>query len=276
MATPTFVAAGTVGQNAGTGNPTAPGIPAGTAAGHLLLCFVVSADNVVSTVAGFTNEATLTGNNGVNQRFGVFYKWAVGGDTAPAVTHAAGNSTSAVIIGVSGAGPGSGSPFAVLGTPSLNASSATVTATGITPSGTTDLVFFFGLSTQVGTGNPERVSPATGTNPTFTERVDSNNPNGSNECDFAVDTGPAGTGAATGTRTSTLSLNATPNMGVMFTVKDVTAAAAARAVTFGPRRTQARRIGPQSFVEQRTYSPPPVVVAAGQNNQSLPFFGVGS
>src|SRR5881397_3076021 len=130
MATPTVVAVGTVGQNTGTGNPTAPGIPAGTALGHVMLAFVVSSDNIVSTVAGFTNKSALTGNNGTIQRFSVFWKWAVGGDTAPAVTHAAGDACSAVIISVSGLGITSGDPFAILGTPSLNASSTTVTATG--------------------------------------------------------------------------------------------------------------------------------------------------
>jgi hypothetical protein len=227
MATPTFVAAGTVGSNAsGTGNPTAPGIPAGTVAGHLLLCFVQSADNVTATVAGFTNEATLSGTNGALQRFSVFYKWAVGGDTAPAVTHAAGNTCTAVIIGVAGAGPGSGSPFAVLGTPSLNASSLTVTATGITPAGTTDLVFWYGVSSLAGTSSSNNFGVVGGSNPTFTERVDNQGVTGTNEVDFAVDTGPSNTGAATGTRTSTLTTIQTPNMGVMFTVKDVTAAAA--------------------------------------------------
>jgi hypothetical protein len=233
MATPTFVAAGTVGQNTGSGNPTAPGIPAGTAATHLLLCFVVSADNVASTVAGFTNEPTLTGNNGTLQRFGVFYKWAVGGDTAPAVTHAAGNSASAVIIGVAGAAPGSGSPFAVLGTPSLNASSTTCTATGITPAGTTDFVVWFGVCGQSGTGAQNAYGVVGGTNPTFTERVDNPNFQGTNEVDFAVDTGPSTTGAATGTRTSTMVSTAMVNMGVMFTVNDVGPAAAVAPV-LGP------------------------------------------
>jgi hypothetical protein len=169
---------------------------------------VVSADNVTSTVAGFTNEPTLTGNNGVNQRFGVFYKWAVGGDTAPAVTHAAGGGCSAVIIGVAGAGPGSGSPFAVLGTPSLNASSLTVTATGITPAGTTTSWSSSACAARRAPSTSNTFAPASGTNPTFTSGSTATRTNGTNEIDFAVDTGPSGTGAATGTRTSTLSFRA--------------------------------------------------------------------
>lgn len=226
MATPTFVAAGTVGQNAsGSGNPTAPGIPAGTVATHLLLCFVVSADNVVSTVAGFTNDSALSGNNTVNQRFAVFYKWAVGGDTAPAVTHTGGNSCSAGIIGIAGAATGSGSPFTVRGTPSLNASSTTCTATGITPVGTTDFVVFFGSSGGASTATQNTYTVGTGTNPTFTERIDNQNGLGTAEADFFVDTGPAGTGAATGNRTTTLEVGAAVNMGVLFTVNDIGPAA---------------------------------------------------
>lgn len=220
MATPTFRAIGTIQQSA-SGNPTAPGIPAGTVATDLLSCFVLSADNVVSSVAGFTNEPRLTGNNGTGQRFAVFYKWAVGGDTAPAVTHAAGNSCTAFIIGVAGAAPGSGNPYTVVGTPSLNASSLTCTATGITPVGTTDLVFWLGVCGQAGTGTQNSYGVVGGTNPTFTERADSPNFQGIDEVDCAVDTGAAGTGAATGTRTSTMVGGMMANMGVMFTVNDI-------------------------------------------------------
>jgi hypothetical protein len=236
MATPTFVASGTVGQNTGSGNPTAPGIPAGTLATHLLLCFVVSADNVTSTVAGFTNEPTLSGNNGVNQRYAVFYKWAVGGDTAPAVTHASGNGCSAFIIGVAGAAPGSGSPFAVVGTPSLNASSLTCTASTITPAGTNDFVVFFGECGATGTSTSNTFAAASGTNPTFTLRVTNQNFQGTNEIDFSVHTGPSSTGAATGSRTSTMTGGAMTNMGVMFTVNDVGPAAVTAALPFIPHR----------------------------------------
>jgi hypothetical protein len=78
-----------------------------------------------------------------------------------------------------------------------------------------------------GTGIQYSWTPVGGTNPTFTERIDNQGFNGSNEADMAVDTGPFTSVAATGARTSTLSPSGAVNTGVMFTITDVGGAAAA-------------------------------------------------
>jgi hypothetical protein len=234
VATPTVRAVGTIGQNAGSGNPTAPGVPAGTTTDDVLVGVGVSADNVQMGFGGF--HEWLGVNNGSLQRLTVAGRRAGASETAPRVTHTGGSSASCVLIAI--AGVPSTIPIelvpAVIGAPSLNASSTTVTASGITPAGTSDLIFWVGLATAVGTLTSNAYSTVGGTNPTFTERVENNNFAGTNEVDFAIDTGPSTTGAATGTRTSTLSAAAMVNMAVMFSINDVGAPVG------GAKYTQAR------------------------------------
>jgi hypothetical protein len=174
-----------------------------------------------------------------------------------------------------------GDPFVATGASQANAAISTANSTIAIPSmtpGNGDLVLLIGGAFNADTSTPLTFSGYTGS-PTPTERIDSTVavPGVQEVSEFVATFTSDGT--ATGARTATtnnVAATSTLSVGMAYALRGASAATA-RAVTFGPRRTQARRIGPQSFVEQRTYSPPPVVVVPGQqNNQSLPFFGVGS
>lgn len=200
-----------------------PGVPAGTTTNDIMVCFTGGADNIVCTYpAGWTKF--IEQNNGTTQRMTVAWKLAGAAESAPTVTHTAGNSCVSRIISFIGAN--TTTPIGTLGTPSANASSLTVTASTITPSAATELCVWVGLSTAVGTSSPNNYGVVGGTNPAFTERIDNPNGLGSNECDLGVDTGPFTSAAATGSRTSTLTVAATVNTGVMFTLTDVGGGAA--------------------------------------------------
>jgi hypothetical protein len=241
VAQPTVRAVGTVSSVA-SGNMT-PGVPTGTTTNDIMVCFTVAADNVVVTYpVGWTKF--IEQNNGTTQRMTAAWKLAGAAETAPTVTHAAGGGAQSRIISFIGAN--TTAPIGTLGTPSVNASSTTVTASTITPSAATELCVWFGVSTQTGTSNQNAFAPVGGTNPTFTERIDNAGSAGANEADMAVDTGPFTSVAATGARTSTLSLNATVNIGVMFTLTDVGGAAPTRAPR--ARRVAAQPQPPRSAV----------------------------
>lgn len=243
MATPTFVAAGTVGTAAsGSGPPTPPGIYAGIAQDDLMIGVQAAGDNVQTAFPGgwtpFVEE-----NNGALQHLLLTWKWAGSSESAPVVQHPGGSSVSAVIFGLRGVAK-SDNPIVVLGAVTKNASSTTVTAAGITPLAATALVVWVGLATASGTSSANAYSTVGGTNPTFTERVESNNGLGTNEVDLAIDTGPSTTGAATGARTSTLSLLAMVNMAVMFTVNDVAVTTADSALRMGQSRKKLKGARP--------------------------------
>jgi hypothetical protein len=103
-----FRAAGTY-ASAASGNPLAPGsvppgLPAGWQPDDIHIAIIASKDNVASTMpAGWTllNE----GNSGTSHRSTLFWRRAQAGDVAPTITHTAGNSISAQIIGFSGVDP---------------------------------------------------------------------------------------------------------------------------------------------------------------------------
>jgi hypothetical protein len=224
MAQPTVRAVGTVSSVA-SGNMT-PGVPTGTTTGDIMVCFTVAADNVVVTYpAGWTKF--IEQNNGTGQRMTAAWKLAGASETAPTVTHAAGGGAQSRIISFIGAN--TTSPIGTLGTPSVNASSTTVTASSITPSAATELCVWFGTASATGTTTQYTFGVVGGTNPAFTERLDNSGFQGPNEADMAVDTGPFTSVAATGARTSTLAPSAALNTGVMFTLTDVGGAAPVRA-----------------------------------------------
>jgi hypothetical protein len=94
-----FRAAGAA-ASAASGNVT-PGLPAGWQPNDIHILIVEQKDNVVSTVpAGWT--LLNAENSGTTHRASLWWRRAVAGDTNPLVTHAAGNSIIAQIIGFSG------------------------------------------------------------------------------------------------------------------------------------------------------------------------------
>jgi MSHA biogenesis protein MshQ len=96
-----FRAVGTVALEASGNTIPAPGIPAGTVAGDILICIIESGDNVAHTMpVGWTQLST--GISGAAHRASIFWKRAVAGEPAPTVGHAAGNVVIARIIGFSG------------------------------------------------------------------------------------------------------------------------------------------------------------------------------
>jgi hypothetical protein len=136
---PTFVAAGAVAS--ATTAAIAPAIPAGTLANDILICFVETGQQPVATPTGWA----LVGGAAVVQATGlvtdhtIFWKRAVGGDTAPslATTPQPQNHILARIIGIRGCVT-SGSP--INGTPATGLDNvATATAFSI-PGGTTTAV----------------------------------------------------------------------------------------------------------------------------------------
>lgn len=104
MPSAAFKAKGTFAS--GTGNVT-PGLPAGLAAGDLMLLFVHSANQAASAPSGWTAIPTPSGDHfrgtagaagGV--RIDIFYRWWQSGDAAPTVTDT-GDLTCAIICAYS-------------------------------------------------------------------------------------------------------------------------------------------------------------------------------
>jgi hypothetical protein len=127
VSTIAYRAAGAV-LSAASGNIT-PGLPAGWQANDLHILIVEQRDNVVSTVpAGWTllNAA----NSGASHRASLWWKLAIAGDTAPLITHAAGNTIIAQIIGFSGVN--TITPFDVANSFTVSAADKTVEAAAIT------------------------------------------------------------------------------------------------------------------------------------------------
>jgi hypothetical protein len=124
-----FRGAGTVAP-LGAGNVT-PGLPAGWQPNDLHILIVEQKDNIVSTVpAGWTPVTGSPANSGLTHRAAIWWRIAVGGDTNPLVTHAAGNSIIARIIGFSGVD--TVTPFDVANSFTVSAADNTVEAAAIT------------------------------------------------------------------------------------------------------------------------------------------------
>lgn len=102
--TPTLVAAGTAAFTATNAATIAPGLPAGFAADDIHILLAHRSDNTAMTsLSGWTQIAALSGNNTSAQRVEVWWRRAVGGDTAPTVTFGSGTVVrGARIIGIRG------------------------------------------------------------------------------------------------------------------------------------------------------------------------------
>ena len=137
MAAPSFTAAGTF---VGSASTAAPGIPAGTVAGDILLLFVETENEAVSlsSAQGFvqvgTPVGTGTAGGASSSRITVFWKRATGSDSAPTVADA-GDHVACRILGFRGC-KASGDPWD--GTPTWTVDS--VSDTSVAAAGPTTTV----------------------------------------------------------------------------------------------------------------------------------------
>lgn len=187
--------------NAGSGNITSVGLPAGHVANDILVLIVHAADNVACTVTGYTSIMAV--NSGTFDRQSWFYKVDGGSESAPTVTHAAGNSAMARIVAVSGAD--TTTPIAANGQ-QADAATKTATAPTITPTAANQLIIFaatFGRAGDTSSATPS-ISTASGTDPTFSEIADDDNASGSNHSHGSIDQGLNTSGTALGARTAAI------------------------------------------------------------------------
>lgn len=99
MASPTVRGAGTFA--ASNGNNVTPTLPAGVAAGDLLIVIVSTKDNVSCSVSGYTRlDAGLPILPSASRQLDAFYKTAGASEGNPTVTHAAGNTIIANMIAI--------------------------------------------------------------------------------------------------------------------------------------------------------------------------------
>lgn len=129
---PTLVAVGTAAFTATLNATFAPGLPAGFAANDIHILLAMRGDNTaMTTLSGWTQIAALSGNNTAAQRVEVWWRRAVGGDTAPTITFGtAAIVRGGVIIGVRGC-PTTGDPWDTNISFLANAASATVSFTNV-------------------------------------------------------------------------------------------------------------------------------------------------
>lgn len=195
-----YRAIGAVKKNAGSGNMASVGLPTGHVANDILILVTAAADNVVCSVnQSYTSKLVTNGTTSVRQE--IWWKRDGGAEVAPTVTHAAGNGALAFIICFSGCIT-TGDPFSACVAQNNNGS-ATITAPTITPANLEDVCFAGSMGSNTNTtGAPTTQSGYSGTNPTFTERGDSQVDLGSKESNLALATGTSN-GSATGSRTST-------------------------------------------------------------------------
>lgn len=199
----TLVAAGANGDNGsvGSGNPTAPGIPAGMIAGDWMFLPVHSCDNITtSTPSGWTLKQA--NNAGTALRQTIFWRYWVTGDAAPTIAHAAGDACQARIYGFRGVASVA-DPIEAFA-PQAATGTATVTAPSITS--VSDGAAIVGTWAHEVTGNTSG-SPTwasySGTNPTFAEIGDNGVDNlNANELGVGVAWGTMTPGGATGARTA--------------------------------------------------------------------------
>lgn len=203
--------AGTV-ASASSGNIT-PGLPSGWAAGDIHCLIVMSSDNVAITLPANWVIKSAT-NNGASERVTFAYKRAVAGDTNPLVTHTAGAAIIGRIAGFRGA-IATGDPFEA-GAAQANASSATISAAALTTLTANCMIVFAGGSAAEGT-----VSGYSGTNPVFTEIIDSTFAGEDNTICMAygIKTDISTTGARTATNTG-----AAVNVGTMWAMTEAASA----------------------------------------------------
>jgi hypothetical protein len=163
-----------------------PGMPSGWQADDVLICACYQGDNVVSTMPSPAWTQILGQNNGVTSRMSIWWRRAEVGDTAPTITHAAGNTGLAWIAAFSGALT-SGTPVDnPSGTTwaSANASSATCTSNAFTPTEADEEILFV-----AGWEEDLAVTFTAGSNPALTERVDVLTALGSTDATLAMASG---------------------------------------------------------------------------------------
>ena len=208
-----FRSAGAIAANATTTSMNVAA-PVDVANNDILICVVLGKDNLVASFpVGWTKFVEQ--DNTTAQRMTVAWRrWATGDPTTFAVTKPTDNNLlyCAVIAAFSGC-IASGTPIGVTATPSPNASSATVTANGLTPGASTEEVCFAGVYNN----DLTTFTTAGGTNPTFVKNVDVETATGTDGSLF-LQNGSSGNGAATGTRTCDSGAAAVINVGVLFTL----------------------------------------------------------
>ena len=121
-----FVAAGAA-VTVASGNLTSVGIPAGIANNDILIVVLHSRDNIVSTMP---TDWTLkvSGNGNTTNRLSIWWKRTTGTESAPTVTHTAGNAAVARMYAFRGVVT-SGDPFDISGSVQSNAGTPISTAT---------------------------------------------------------------------------------------------------------------------------------------------------
>lgn len=201
-----FRAAGTA-KKVASGNLASVAVPTGTTTNDIMVCVASAADNVVCTFpSGWTKK--FEQNNGTSQRLTVAWKRAGASESAFTITHASGNSVVAQVFGYSGCSV-SGDPFEVTGTGTTSSGSGngTITAGGITPTHTNSAVLMIASETDGSTDGvgSNMYSGWSGTDPTLTEVGDAASESGTKEASLGAAWGLTTDGAATGSRTVSLS-----------------------------------------------------------------------
>jgi hypothetical protein len=109
ISTIAFRSVGTVKKNTGSGNMASVALPSGHTTDDILLLHVFSADNVASSVTGWTNKLAV--NTSTIGRYELWWKRDNGSESAPTVTHTAGNDALAYIEAYSGVSNALSDPF---------------------------------------------------------------------------------------------------------------------------------------------------------------------
>lgn len=197
----TFTAAGAA-KSVASGNITTLAIPAGFAADDIHVVVVNAADNVSITLpAGWTKK--IETNSGVFERLTVGWRRAVGGDSTFTVTHAAGDTATARVFGYRGCIT-TGDPFEDAQA-TATAGSKTVTAPDLTIVNANDMILFCcGSAVSGDTSNGMSTASYSGTNPTFTERGDTNSGTGVSSSEISVADGIRTVASGPGSRTAAI------------------------------------------------------------------------
>lgn len=206
MALPTFVAAGTVSASL---TAITPGIPAGNAAGDILILAIET--SVPGTVTAPGSWAHVTGSPlqvGSDSRLTVLWLRAVGSDAAPTIADTGDHQTGRM-IGVRGCIT-TGNPWD--GTPGATTDATRDTAAvGVGLTTTVDECFVvacFGTDVPDSTGTAAFASPVNASLANLAERVDNSSANGDGGA-IAIFTGEKATAGVVSATSCTISAAAT-------------------------------------------------------------------
>lgn len=189
-----------------------------------MILVVSTHDNgAVTLPAGWT--IIDAANSGTTSRGTIAWRRAGASESAPTVTHTAGDSIIGTIASFSGC-LATGSPVDVFSSAPWNHAftttpvTTTVTATAITPTATNEMIVFGATSDDNVATADTQYANWSGTNPTFAEGFDSTTTNGSDSgCGLAY--GVRTTADSTGSRTvdiTTAPPSSTNNAGVVWLV----------------------------------------------------------